>query len=152
MAAATGIFAARSTWLDAWIQLGVASGRVISLTVRDSEPDDHQGQHPALDRVVAYLDDAERDSLADITIGLTGPTSHRAIYETVRTIPYGTAWELEQIVSRTPAEIDTSEGRHAITDTPIPIIIPVHRVLVDPGPTAQCITDALRERESIVPA
>lgn len=149
MPADTGIFAARSTWLDAWVQIGVASGRVISLTVLPTEPDDHQGDHGALDRILAYLDEDDSSALSRVEIGLTVPTTDRAVYETMRSIPHGEARTLDQLVASTPADLDESTVRRAVVETPIPIVIPAHRVAIDAGPTDQRVTAKLRTREGI---
>ncbi len=149
MSSDTGIFAVRSTWLDAWIQIGVASGRVISLTVLANEPDDHQGDHDVLDRILAYLDEDDEAALSGLEIGLTVPTLDRAVYETIRSIPYGTVWSLEQLVANTPTDIDAAAARRAVAETPVPIVIPAHRVAIDDGPTDQRVTTKLRTREGI---
>lgn len=153
-AAPTGVFVARSTYLDRWVQIGVASGKVINVAFPVDRPEPVVDEnHPVLDRVLAYLDDGERDTFEDVDIGLTVPTEYRRIYDTVRTIPYGTEWSSEHVAEQTailePGEESLQTVREALGANPVPVIVPDHRVTGLPGSLASQLRGALRDREGL---
>jgi len=128
----SGIFAARSDRLERVVQVGVANGRVISVSFPD-EPDADAGiDHPALSWLDGYLTGTERD-VTDLETGLTVPTDQRRVLETVRKLPYGESISLKRLVARTPGlDPDDSEdldlARQALAENPVPIVIPDHRI------------------------
>lgn len=149
-----GVFASRSSYLDRWVQLGVAGGKVINVAV----PTAHDGEadeHPVLDRLLAYLDDGSREGLEDVEIGLTVPTIHRHVFETVREIPHGTAWTAGEVVDRTAVLTPEDDGetvvREALGGNPVPVLVPGHRVDGMHGAVPRDVRDALRRREGIEP-
>lgn len=153
--AASGRYARRSAYLARWVQLGLASGKVIKIEFPRQEPEgDVAHDHPLLDRLVAYLDDGATEEFPDVTTGLTVPSDHRDIYETVRTIPYGTDWTPHAVAERT-ATIATENGdgavavREALRVNPVPIVVPGHRVANIPGAVEGEIRRSLRDREGI---
>jgi len=77
-----GIYARKSAYLDRYVQMGVASGRVVSVSfpeVPDEEADEND--HALLDRIDAYLE-GNADDFADVEVGITAPTDQRAVLET----------------------------------------------------------------------
>ena len=148
-----GIYARESDYLDCFIQLGIAQGRVISVTFPASEPEDAQHDHDLLDRIQAYLEGAE-DDFADVTVALTVPTDQRGVLETVRDIPYGTQVSVEKVARMTVGldpgdEADLTLVRQALDDNPAPIFIPDHRVRDGPSAAPAAVEQKLRAVEGL---
>lgn len=149
-APASGLFAARSDALERWIQLGVASGRMIHVSFVDADPGADGDDHPVLERLLAYADAGAVDDFRDVPIGLTVATDVRRVLETVRDIPYGDQWPLARIVERTPAMAgDEDAAIAALAENPVPVLVPDHRVDGATGATPPAVRDALRAREGI---
>ncbi|MFB6300145.1 MAG: methylated-DNA--[protein]-cysteine S-methyltransferase [Halobacteriales archaeon] len=148
-----GIFAIESSYLDSYVQLGIASGRVISLSFPRSPDADAGTDHPVLDRIKRYLEGTKED-FADIETALTMPTDRRQILETLRGIPYGEQISVEQLVRMTPGldpddEGDIETARSALADNPIPLIIPDHRVRDGPSGAPPGVEQKLRSLENL---
>lgn len=146
----TGIYARELDGLDRVVQIGVASGRIISLSMPDEPSEEATRGHELLDRIERYLG-GEVDDFADVPIALTVPTDHRAVLETVREIPYGETTDVATITRRTPG-LDPEEGegvvRAALEANPVPILIPDHRVSDGPSALPAGLERRLRETES----
>lgn len=149
----TGVFARYVDRISAWIQVGIAGGQLINVDILVEEPQADSAEHPMLDRLTAYLDEGSEDDFSDVSIALTGPTDHRPVYETVRTIPYGTGVDLDEIIARTaalvPEEGAESTVLEAMGKNPVPIVVPDHRVRDAPGPLPPRIREMLRDIEGI---
>lgn len=148
---ATGVFAVESTYLDRWVQVGIASGNVIRITF-PTTPAENASSHSILERLLAYLD-GEADAFDDVQIALTVPTDHRQVYDTVRALPYRSDHTIEEIVARSPALTPGEESaelvRTALAANPIPIIIPDHRVADADGPMDDAVREKLRDLEGL---
>lgn len=146
-----GIYARESPRLDRVVQLGIASGRVISVSFPESIPGDAERDHPLLDRVFAYLDGAA-DDFSDVEVALTVPTIQRRALEATRNVPHGetiTVARLTKIAGMDPDdEEDRFAVRTALQGNPVPIFVPDHRVHDAGGATPTAVAAALREIES----
>ena len=150
MTETTGIFAANAPQLDHWVQLGVASGRVISVSFPE-EPDAGASEdHPLIDRILGYLA-GESDGFADVEIALTVPTTHRAVLETLRGVSHGQSVTTETLARTAPGidEEDADTVREALQNNPTPLFIPDHRVRDAPGATPDDVAATLRSIEGI---
>ena len=152
MGAPSGLFAAESTYLDRWVQIGVASGKVIRLSFHRQTPGGSP-DHPLLERLIAYLDEGHQDDFGTVEIGLTVPTQERAVYEAVREIPFGTSTNLAAIAERIPTLDDGEESSTAVANAletnPIPVLVPDHRVDHAQSGYDNTVRSLLREREGI---
>jgi methylated-DNA-[protein]-cysteine S-methyltransferase len=150
-AADAGIFARESSYLDCYVQIGVAGEKVISLSTPDHS--DEPGDHPLLDRIEAYLE-GDVDDLRDVDVGLTAPTPHREVLEATREIPPREQATVEQLTGMTPG-LDPSNGedqtavRQALADNPVPLVIPDHRVRDGPSALPPGIEQKLRSLEDL---
>lgn len=148
-----GIFARESTFLDGYVQLGVAADRVISVTF-PAEPDAGAGaDHPILDRVSAYLE-GEREDLREVAVGLTVATDHRSVLEAVREVPYGENATVEQIARMTPGlsaedTADQDTVRTALAENPVPLVVPDHRIRDGPSGAPPAVETKLRSLEGL---
>lgn len=150
-AADAGIFARESSYLDCYVQIGVAGEKIISLSTPDhaDAPDDH----PLLDRIGAYLE-GEPDDFGGVDIGLTAPTPHRDVLEATREIPYGEQGSVEQLAGMTPGldpsdDEDLTAVRQALADNPVPLLIPDHRVRDGPSALPPDIEQKFRTLEDL---
>ena len=149
-----GIFARQSTYLDHAVQLGVASGRVISVSFPAHPPDDAGEDHPLLDRIDDYLGGIAPVDFADVEVALTVPTDQRAVLERLRGVPYGENVTVERLAAMT-AEIDPDEEddirlvRTALVENPIPLVIPDHRVRDGPSAAPPAVEGKLRSLEGL---
>jgi methylated-DNA-[protein]-cysteine S-methyltransferase len=131
----TGIYAREIEGFDRVVQIGVASGRVISVSVPETIPKEATHNHDLLDRIERSVGGAV-DEFEDVPIALTVPTDHRVVLEEVRKIPYGETSDTETLARRTPGldpEEDKDIVRAALEANPVPILIADHRVADGPS-------------------
>jgi methylated-DNA-[protein]-cysteine S-methyltransferase len=150
---AVGIFAEESTYLDCYVQVGVASQKVISLSFPGTPDPEAEGEHELLDRIFGYLEGV-KDDFADVETGLTVPTDQRAVLEQTRSIPYGEQVTVEELTRMTPEldpedEADCELVRTALAENPIPLIIPDHRVRDGPSAAPPDVEQKLRQIEGL---
>ena len=146
-----GIYARESTYLDRYVQLGIAQRRVISVSF-PSTPDD-EGDHDLLDRIENYLQGTE-DDFRDVTVALTVPTDHRAVLEQLRELRYGTQATVEELTGMTAGldaddEDDRALVREALADNPAPLLIPDHRIRDGPSAAPARVEQKLRSLEGL---
>ncbi|MFB6070859.1 MAG: MGMT family protein [Halanaeroarchaeum sp.] len=149
--AGTGIYARESSYLESYVQIGMAGERLISVDFPDEPDAEATPDHGLLDRIFAYLEGVN-DDFADVEIGLTVSTEHRAVLETVREIPYGEQVTVEAVVRMTP-QVEGDEGeatvRSALADNPLPLVVPDHRVRDGPSGAPPEIEQRLRSLEGL---
>ncbi len=145
-----GIYARESGYLDCYVQLGLAQGRVISVAFPARPDPDAETDHELLDRIQAYLQ-GERDGFADVTVALTMPTDRRGVLESVREVPYGEQATVEQVAGMTPdiAADDRTLVREALADNPVPLFVPDHRVRDGPSGAPAAVEQRLRSVEGL---
>ncbi len=149
----TGIYARAVDGLDRPLQIGVASGKLISVEFPEAPPETAETTHALLDRLTAYFEGTE-DDLRDIEIGLTVPTDQRAVLETLRTVPYGRSITVERLAAMTPG-LDPEEAadretvRTALRANPLPVVCPSHRVRDGPTVVPETVADRLRHLEGL---
>jgi methylated-DNA-[protein]-cysteine S-methyltransferase len=146
-----GIYAWESEFLDRWVQIGVAAGKVISVSFPENPDPDGQPEHPVLERIERYLEGFEED-FSDVDVGLTVPTDQRKVLEQVRKIPYGEQVSVAQLARMTPGidpEEDLQTVRTALDENPAPIVIPDHRVRDGPSAAPPKIEQRLRSVEGL---
>lgn len=149
----TGIFAREFDELDAVVQIGVANGRLISLSVPDAPEPGAGPDHEILDWIDGYLARTATD-VTEVEIGLTVPTDQRTVLETVRKVPHGETLSLERLVARSPGldpedSEDVATARTALAENPIPLFIPDHRVRDGPGGAPPEIERVFRDVEGL---
>lgn len=148
-----GIYARESPLLSRYVQLGVAGGRVVSVSFPASPEEDAAGDHDLLDRVFTYLEGKE-DDFADVNVALTVATDRRAVLEALRKVRYGDQVSVEQ-VARMSAGVDPEEGdatrlvRTALAENPAPLLIPDHRVRDGPSGAPPEVEQRLRSLEGL---
>lgn len=148
-----GIYARESEFLDRFVQVGVASGRVISVSFPESPDEDAEPELPLLDRIDAYLE-GEEDDFADVDVAMTMPTDQRAVLESVREIPYGEQVSVKQLARMTPDldpedEADHQLVRTALDENPAPLVVPDHRVRDGPSAAPPDVEQRLRSVEGL---
>ena len=145
-----GIYARESDVLERVVQLGVAGGRVISVSFPAGPPADADAGHPLLDRVFAYLDGSE-DHFDDVPVALTVPTDQRSVLEAVRNVPYGETVGPDRIARMAGLDADDEADMRtvetALRENPVPFFVPDHRV-EGPGATPDDVARRLRAVES----
>jgi len=146
-----GISARESTYLDRYVQLGVAQGRVISVSFPTTP--DEEGDHELLDRIENYLQGTE-DDFRDVEVALTLPTDRRAVLEQTRQLRYGTQATVEELTGMT-AGLDSEEEedralvREALAANPAPLLIPDHRIRDGPSAAPAKVEQKLRSVEGL---
>lgn len=144
------MYARESSRLGRAVQIGAASGRVISVSFPESPPADASGEHPLLDRVFDYLDGAA-DHFDDAPVALTVPTDRRRVLEAARNVPHGETVGVDRIARL--AGLDEDDGsdratvREALAENPVPIFVPDHRVEGVAGATPREVAERLRSIE-----
>lgn len=148
-----GIYAREFPYLERVVQLGVAQGRVLSVSFPARPDDDSVPDHELLDRIAAYLE-GDEDDFDDVIVALTVPTDQRRVLEAVREVPYGEDASVEQIATMT-AGLDGDEAerhdqvREALAANPAPIFIPDHRVRDGPSAAPPDVEQKLRAVEGL---
>lgn len=166
--AEAGIYARHSPYLERYVQLGAASGRLLSVSfpehpdeeavVVGDETEDGAEEpasvHPVLDRVFEYLDGLDEVDFDDVQVALTVPTDQRAVLERLREIPYGEQVDVTALARMTP-ELDPDDDddviliRTALDANPAPLVIPDHRVRDGPSAAPPPVEQKLRSLEGL---
>ena len=151
--AEAGIYARESGYLERYVQVGLASGRVISVSFPASPDEDAASELPLLDRIQAYLE-GDEDDFADLDVAMTMPTDQRRVLETVREVPYGEQVSVAKLAGMTPkldAEDDADHQlvRTALAENPAPLVIPDHRVRDGPSAAPPEVEQRLRSLEGL---
>jgi methylated-DNA-[protein]-cysteine S-methyltransferase len=148
----TGIYARESATLDRYVQVGVASGRVLSVEFPGSPDADAVEDLPLLDRIDACLE-GEREDFADVDVAMTMPTDRRDVLQAVRGVRYGEQLSVAELAGMTPG-LDGDDGerqlvRTALAENPAPLLIPDHRVRDGPGAAPPAVEQRLRSVEGL---
>lgn len=148
-----GIYAREFSYLDCYVQLGVAQSRILSVSFPTRPEADSDPEHDLLDRIAAYLE-GDHEDFTDVTVALTVPTTQRRVLEAVREIPYGEDASVEQVAVMTAGlEGDDAEVhdqvREALDENPAPIFIPDHRVRDGPSAAPPAVEQKLRAVEGL---
>jgi methylated-DNA-[protein]-cysteine S-methyltransferase len=146
-----GIYATESAYLDRFVRIGVAGGRVLSVSFPEAAPDAASG-HPLLDRVTAYLEGSD-DGFHDVDVALAAATPDHAVLEAVREIPYGenaTVSQVARLAGLDPDdEADLATVREALVANPAPLFVPDHRVWDGPSAAPPAVEQRLRSLEGL---
>lgn len=148
-----GIYARESEYLDCYVQVGYASGRVLSVSFPEVPDEDAEEELELLDRIQAYLERSE-DDFNDVDVALTMATDQREVLEAVRGIPYGSQVGVEKLARLAPG-LDPEESedlqlvRTALSENPAPLIIPDHRVRDGPSAAPPEVEQRLRSLEGL---
>jgi methylated-DNA-[protein]-cysteine S-methyltransferase len=146
-----GIYARESASLDRYVQVGVASGRVLSVEFPGSPDADAGKDLPLLDRIDASLE-GEREDFADVDVAMTMPTDRRDVLEAVRGVPYGQQLPVAELAGMTPGldgDGDRQLVRTALATNPAPLVIPDHRVRDGPSAAPPAVEQRLRSLEGL---
>lgn len=150
---APGIFALESAYLDRFVQVGAAGGKLISVSFPATPDEDAGSDHPLLDRIERYLEGAS-DDFDDVDVGLTVPTDHRRVLEALRAVGYGDQVSVERLTAMT-ADLDPDEEadrelvRTALAENPVPLVVPDHRVRDGPSAAPPAVEQKLRALEGL---
>jgi len=148
-----GIHARESSYLDRYVQVGIASGRVLAVSFPRTPDEGAVSDHALLDRVFTYLEGAELD-FGDVQVAMTMPTDQRGVLESVRELPYGEQVSVEQlarVVAGLDPEDDTDRTlvRTALAENPVPLLVPDHRVRDGPSAAPPDVEQKLRSLEGL---
>jgi len=148
-----GIYAREIAYLDRHVQIGVAGDRVIAVSFPETPADDTGTDHPLLDRIEAYFE-GETVTFESVPVALTMATDHRDILETVQSVPYGEEISVEQLVQMTAgldpdADADVRLVRTALSENPVPLLIPDHRIRDGPSGAPAAVEQKLRSVEGL---
>jgi methylated-DNA-[protein]-cysteine S-methyltransferase len=148
-----GIYARESDFLDRYVQLGIAQGRVLSVEFPYDPDDNAETDHELLDRIEAYLQ-GEADDFEDVAVALTMPTDKRDVLEKVREIPYGDSGTVRQVAMMVPGRSDSDDDdlaavQDGLAANPAPILVPTHRVSDGPSGMPSDVASKLRALEGI---
>ena len=149
-----GIYVIESSFLGRYVEVGVASGRVISVSFPQQPSDDASDSHPVLDRIAEYLDGVSPVEFDDVQVALTVPTTQRAVLEQVRGLTYGTQVDVAGLAGMTPDldaddENDLIQVRTALDENPAPLLVPDHRVRDGPSAAPPTVEQKLRSLEGL---
>lgn len=152
-----GIYAIEDSYLERYVQVGIASGRVVSVSFPDTVDEATLGEdqdHPIIDRFLEYLEGVREVEFDDVETALTVPTDQRAALEQVRAVPYGESVDVKTITRMTPGldpndQTDCTVVRTALDENPVPIIIPDHRVRDGPSAAPPAVEQKLRSLEGL---
>lgn len=147
-----GVYARESPYLDCFVELGVAGGRVLSVTFPESPDPEADAEHPLLDRVFAYLE-GERDDFSDVEVALSAATADHDLLAAVREVPYGEDASVNQVARLAGLdpedEGDLNRVREALAGNPAPIFVPDHRVRDGPSAAPPAVEQRLRSLEGL---
>jgi len=146
-----GVFARASDRLGRAVEIGVASGRVVGVSFPETVPNDAETEHPLLDRIFEYLD-GEPDHFDDVEVALTVGTAERKVLEATRNVPHGETVSLDRVVRMAGLDpdddADVETARTALSENPVPLFVPDHRVRDAPGGAPAAVAERLRAIEA----
>lgn len=149
----SGIYARESSYLNRYIQLGIASGRVVSVSFPRAPEGNAESEHELLDRIEEYLEGTKPD-FTDVAVALTVPTDQRGVLEAVQGIPYGEQVSVDRLAGMV-SDLDPDEDedldavRNALAENPVPIFVPDHRVRDGPSAAPPRVEQRLRSVEGL---
>ena len=148
-----GIYARKSTYLDQYVQLGSAQGRIISVSFPTTPDENAETAHDLLDRIESYLQ-GSTDELDDVETAPTVPSDQRDGLAPLRAVPHGAPIAGEQPARMTPGldtddESDHTLVREALAGNPAPLLIPDHRVRDGPSAAPAPVEQKLRSVEGL---
>lgn len=148
----TGVFAREYDALDSAVEVGFASGRVISVAFQPTPSADADSDHELLDRIADYLDGVE-EPFDEFEVALTVDTDERDVLEKVQQVSYGeevSVSQLARLAGKDPNEADDVElVRDVLRENPVPLLIPDHRIRGGPYATPRPVRRTFRELEGI---
>jgi len=133
----TGVFTREYDALDRAVEVGFASGRVISVSFPSTPSADADAENELLDRIGAYLA-GDAEGFDEFDAALTLDTDERDVLDALRRVDHGETVSRSQLirtVGKDPddrADVEFVDG--ALRSNPVPLLIPDHRV--DGGPYA----------------
>lgn len=150
-----GVFARPSRYLETYVQLVIEDGSVTEVTFPERPDESASEDHPLLDRIESYLTGTVRDDFDDVSVALDVPADIVAVLQAVRSIPYGEALSVAELLREHPEFDSTVESNHdlvreALDANPAPLVIPDHRVRDAPSGAPPPIEQRLRSLERIV--
>lgn len=153
MSTRSGIFVRESSYLQRYVQLGFASNRLLSVSFPESDNPKFKREHPLLDRVDAYLE-GETEAFDDVDVAITRRTDYWDVLESLRTVPYGDGVTVEELARMTGGldpedESDQQLVRSALSNNPVPLVIPDHRVSDGPSAAPPAVEQRLRSLERL---
>lgn len=148
-----GIYARESPYLERYVQIGAAGGRVLSVSFPETPEAEAADEHPVLDRIERYLENTV-DDFADVDVAMTMATDRRAVLESLRAVPYGenvTVAALARMMADLDpeSEPDLSLVRAALDSNPTPLVVPDHRVSDGPSAAPPSVEQRLRSLEGL---
>lgn len=148
----TGIYARESPYLERYVQLGVASEKLINVSFPEEPNGAAEPEYPLLDRIFAYLE-GEGDEFTDVDIALTVPTEQRTVLEALRNVPHGEDVSVERLARMAGLddadEADLETVRTALSSNPVPIVVPDHRIRDGPSSAPPRVEQRLRSLEGL---
>jgi methylated-DNA-[protein]-cysteine S-methyltransferase len=148
----SGIYARTSPTLDRVVQVGVVSGKLISVSFPETIPDDAEHDNAYLDAIIDAIDGRDA-GLDEIPIGLTVPTDQRGVLEAVRNVPRGEAVDIGVVVRMAGLDPEDDDSkrvvRKALAENPIPVVVPDHRVRDAPSGAPDIVVSTLQRVEGI---
>lgn len=125
-----------SEYLDTCVQVGVAGGRVVSVSfVDEPAPESDEAVEgegsDGLEAIFAYLE-GDIETTLDVPYALTVSGVERRALERTRDLPYGTTLTYEEFASSV-GEDDVEMIRDTLHKNPVPIVLPSHRVVAEGG-------------------
>lgn len=142
-----------SPYLGRYVQIGIASGRVLKISFPQAPDDEASDTHEILDLFEEYFEGG-RNTFKDIDVAITLPTKKRDVLLKLREIPFGEQISVQQLTKMTgglsPDEEDAiTLVREALAANPAPIIIPDHRVRDGPSAAPPDVEQKLRSLEGL---
>lgn len=154
-AVADGVFARKSRFLETYVQIEVEDGHITTVTFPERPDEAASEEHPMIERVEAYLTGTVKDDFDDIRVAPDVSSEIAGVLEAVRTIPYGKALSVAELLRETKGLDPTLDSDHdlvreALDANPTPLVIPDHRVRDAPSGAPPAIEQRLRSLERIV--
>jgi len=148
----TGIYARESPYLERYVQLGIASEKLINVSFPEEPNEAAEPEYPLLDRIFAYLE-GKSDEFTDVDIALTVPTEQRTVLEALRNVPHGEDVSVERLARMAGLDDADQEElgtvRTALSTNPVPIVVPDHRIRDGPSSAPPRVEQRLRSLEGL---
>ncbi|MFP4632596.1 MAG: methylated-DNA--[protein]-cysteine S-methyltransferase [Halobacteriales archaeon] len=124
----SGVAHRYSDYLETYVQVGLASGRVVSVSFT-TEPDGETATEGDVDSLDAVFDYLSGGPTPDVGYALTVAGVERRALESTRRIPRGETTSYAEYARSLGAEDEVDDVRGALDSNPVPIVLPCHRVV-----------------------
>lgn len=126
------LYASFSDALGLYVTLALKGDKVARVRLARTPPEDAQGEHPYLARILHHLATG-KDDLADLPVDLAVSPFEQRVLDLMRAIPPGEVMTYGALAARLGVPGAARAVGNACARNPAPLVVPCHRVVPSDG-------------------